>query len=56
MKRKAAGLALVLAMVLALPGCGAMTPEKGYKTQTTATLILGVSSMVEIFILSLILH
>ena len=28
MKRKAAGLALVLAMVLALPGCGAMTPEK----------------------------
>ena len=35
---------------------GAMTPEKGYKTQTTATLILGVSSMVEIFILSLILH
>lgn len=35
---------------------GAMTPEKGYKTQTTATLILGVTSMVEIFILSLILH
>ena len=35
---------------------GAMTPEKGYKTQTVATLILGISSMVEIFILSLFLH
>lgn len=34
---------------------GAMTPEKGYKTQTVATLILGISSMVEIFILSLFL-
>lgn len=35
---------------------GAMTPEKGYKTQTMATLILGIAGMVEIFILSLILH
>ena len=35
---------------------GAMTPEKGYKTQTMATLILGISGILEIFILSLILH
>lgn len=35
---------------------GAMTPEKGYKTQTMATLILGIAGMAEIFILSLILH
>lgn len=35
---------------------GAMTPERGYKTQTVGTLVLGVSAMVEIFILSLILH
>lgn len=35
---------------------GAMTPEKGYKTQTMATLILGIAGMVEIFILSLFLH
>lgn len=35
---------------------GSMTPEKGYKTQTTGTLVLGVSAIVEIFILSLILH
>lgn len=34
---------------------GAMTPEKGYKTQTMCTLILGISAMVEIFILSLFL-
>ena len=35
---------------------GAMTPEKRIiKTQTVATLILGISSMVEIFILSLFL-
>ncbi|WP_313260631.1 GntP family permease, partial [Lacrimispora sp.] len=35
---------------------GAMTPEKGYKTQTMATLILGIAGILEIFILSLILH
>lgn len=35
---------------------GEMTPQQGYKTQTVMTLILGVSSMVGIFILSLILH
>lgn len=33
---------------------GEMTPDQGYKTQTVMTLILGVSSMVGIFILSLI--
>jgi GntP family gluconate:H+ symporter len=33
---------------------GDMTPEQGYKTQTVCTLILGIASMVEIFILSLI--
>ncbi|MDF2886229.1 MAG: Gluconate transporter [Lacrimispora sp.] len=35
---------------------GAMTPEKGYKTQTMATLVLGLAGILEIFILSLILH
>lgn len=35
---------------------GRMTPEKGYKTQTVATLLLGVAGMLEIFILSLFLH
>ena len=35
---------------------GDMTPEQGYKTQTLNTLFLGLSAMVEIFILSLILH
>ena len=34
---------------------GGMTPEKGYTTQTVGTLILGVSAMVEIFVLSLFL-
>ena len=34
---------------------GGMTPEKGYKTQTVGTLILGISAMVEIFVLSLFL-
>ena len=33
---------------------GDMTPEQGYKTQTTLTLVLGLSAMVGIFILSLI--
>lgn len=35
---------------------GAMTPEKGYKTQTMATLVLGIAAMAEIFVLSLFLH
>ena len=35
---------------------GAMTPEKGYRTQTVNTLILGIAGMAEIFILSLFLH
>jgi GntP family gluconate:H+ symporter len=34
---------------------GGMTPEQGYKTQTTATLIEGICGMVGVFILSLIL-
>ena len=33
---------------------GDMQPEEGYKTQTLMTLIIGLASMVEIFILSLI--
>lgn len=33
---------------------GEMTPEQGYKTQTLGTLVLGISSMVGIFVLSLI--
>ena len=32
---------------------GKMTPDQGYKTQTVLTLVLGVSSMIGIFILSL---
>lgn len=35
---------------------GAMTPEKGYKTQTAGTLVLGIAAIIEIFILSLFLH
>lgn len=34
---------------------GDMTPEQGYKTQTMLTLIMGIASMVGIFILSLFL-
>lgn len=34
---------------------GDMQPEQGYKTQTMCTLIMGIASMVEIFILSLFL-
>jgi GntP family gluconate:H+ symporter len=33
-----------------------MTPDQGYKTQTTATLIEGVCGMAGVFILSLILR
>ena len=32
---------------------GKMTPDQGYKTQTVMTLVLGVSSMIGIFLLSL---
>ncbi|EPF25495.1 hypothetical protein HMPREF1221_02043 [Treponema socranskii subsp. paredis ATCC 35535] len=35
---------------------GAMSPERGYKTQTLGTLVLGIAGVVEIFILSLFLH
>lgn len=34
---------------------GQMQPEQGYKTQTACTLILGIASMAEIFLLSLFL-
>ena len=33
---------------------GEITPDQGYKTQTVMTLVLGVASMIGIFILSLI--
>ena len=33
---------------------GGMQPEQGYKTQTLMTLVIGIASIVEIFILSLI--
>ena len=33
---------------------GEMKPEQGYKTQTMMTLVIGLASMVEIFILSLL--
>ena len=35
---------------------GDMTPEQGYKTQTMLTLVMGLASMVGIFVLSLFLH
>lgn len=35
---------------------GHMSPERGYKTQTVNTLIMGVAAMLEIFVLSLFLH
>jgi GntP family gluconate:H+ symporter len=34
---------------------GDMTPEQGYKTQTMVTLVLGITSMISIFALSLII-
>ncbi len=33
---------------------GEMKPEEGYKTQTMMTLVIGLASMVEIFVLPLI--
>lgn len=35
---------------------GEMTPDQGYKTQTMATLVEGICSIVFIFVLSLFLH
>lgn len=35
---------------------GAMSPERGYKTQTMNTLVMGVAAIIEIAILSLFLH
>jgi gluconate:H+ symporter, GntP family len=35
---------------------GSMTPEKGYKTQTTMTLVLGLATIIEIFLLTLFLR
>jgi len=34
---------------------GAMSPEKGYKTHTVMTLILGLATILEVFLLSLIM-
>lgn len=33
---------------------GAMSPEKGYKTQSVMTLIMGIAAIIQIFLLSLI--
>ncbi|MCR5222696.1 MAG: GntP family permease [Lachnospiraceae bacterium] len=35
---------------------GAMTPERGYKTWTVGTLIMGIAAIIEIFLLSLFMH
>ena len=35
---------------------GEMTPEQGYKTQTLGTLIIGIASMIGVFITYLIVH
>lgn len=35
---------------------GAMSPDRGYKTQTMNTLVMGVAAIVEIALLSLVLH
>lgn len=35
---------------------GEMTPDQGYKTQTLMTLVIGLASIIGIFILSLFLH
>ncbi len=33
---------------------GGMTPDKGYKTQTVMTLVMGIAAIIEIFLLTLI--
>jgi GntP family gluconate:H+ symporter len=33
-----------------------MSPDRGYKTQTMNTLVMGIAAIVEIALLSLILH
>ncbi len=35
---------------------GAMSPERGYKSWTFATLLLGIAAIAEIFVLSLFIH
>lgn len=35
---------------------GAMSPDRGYKTQTMNTLVMGIASIIEIALLSLFLH
>ena len=35
---------------------GEMTPQDGYKTQTLGTLVIGIASMIGVFIVSLFLH
>lgn len=34
---------------------GSMTPDKGYKTQTSLTLVMGVAAILEIFLLTLVM-
>ena len=33
-----------------------MTPQDGYKTQTLGTLVIGIASIIGVFIVSLFLH
>ena len=35
---------------------GEMTPQDGYKTQTLGTLVIGIASIIGVFIVSLFLH
>ena len=35
---------------------GQMTPEQGYKTQTMCTLLMGIASILFIWIISLFIH
>ena len=35
---------------------GEMTPQDGYRTQTLGTLVIGIASMIGVFIVSLFLH
>ena len=36
--------------------CGAMSPDRGYKTQTMNTLVLGLAAILEIWLLTFIIH
>ncbi|NCB05884.1 MAG: GntP family permease, partial [Clostridia bacterium] len=35
---------------------GEMTPQDGYKTQTLGTLVVGIASILGVFVISLFLH